>query len=251
MANQPKKSLKKVNYCNANFFGSYDESKTKFTLPVGHLICDFDLDLKDASNKYCSQYCHERGTFNGTKFTFDSSKWKYDNKFYNKALTTLQIINNKATISDVVTLPSNLSYAITGIPVMLNGNDVKWKDYVKPQGWDGSELYATYHIFVGIKQEPADTIYVMGYKTSTSNMIYSGEVYKVFKNLGFRDVIKLDGGGSYYLNAANTTKATNENRRINAIIEFGSAAAGASCPYTEPTVTLKKSSKNTSGVKWV
>lgn len=254
MVNGLKKSLGKTNYCNANFFANYDEDKgkTKFTLPIGHIVCDYEINpSKDASSKWCDHYCHERGTFNNSKFTFDSSTFSYMNKFCGKPLTTLQVSNGKAIISDITRVPAGLDYAVTGIPIMKNGADVKWLTYVKPQGWDGSELYATSHIFIGLKTVPADTIYVMGWTSKTSNMIYSAEAYKVFKALGFRDVIKLDGGGSYYLNANGTTKATSENRRINAIIEFGSAAAGLSCPYIEPTVTLKKGVKNTNGVKWL
>lgn len=254
MVNGLKKSLGKTNYCNANFFSVYheDNGKTGFTLPVGHVVCDYEIDpSKDASSKWCDHYCHERGTFNNSKFTFDSSTFSYMNQFYGKPLTTLWVSNGKATINDITKVPEGLDYAITGIPIMKNGNDVKWLSYVKPQGWYGSELYATSHIFVGIKNAPADTIYVMGWTSKTSNMISSAEAYKVFKALGMTDVIKLDGGGSYYLNASGTTKATTENRRINCIIEFGPAATALKCPYLEPTVTLKKGVKNTSGVKWL
>ena len=159
MANAPKKSLGKVNYCNANFFGVYHEENKKvdFTLPVGHLICDYSLNPNSSRSAYwCNHYCHERGTVQNGKFTFDSGKWSYDNRFHGKPLTTLQIKDGKATISDISILPPGLDYAITGIPIMLNGQDVKWQTYVKPQGWDGSELYGTSHIFVGIKQEPSD-----------------------------------------------------------------------------------------------
>ena len=252
MVNRPKKSLGMTNYCNANFFGVYNENKADFTLPVGHIICDYKVDPNAAnSDKNCDKYCHERGTFNDDKFTFDSSKWSYDNKFYGKALTTLQIKSNKAVINDVTSLPSGLDYAVTGIPIMLKGNDVSWKNYVSKQGWDGSELYATSHVFVGIKQEQADRIYVMGYTTKTSNLIYSAEMYNLLKPLGFRDVIKLDGGGSFYMNTGGFTIATSENRRINAIIRWERAAATPQNPYTEPKVAIKKGSTNVEGVKWV
>ena len=144
--------------------------------------------------------------------------------------------DGKAYIDEIVSLPSGLSYAIGGIPIMRKGEDVSWKNFVSKQGWTGGELYATWHNFLGIKEENATTIYVMAWKSTTSNMISSAEAYKQFKALGFRDVIKLDGGGSFYFNANGTTKATTENRRINTIIEFGPAATALVCPYTEPTV---------------
>jgi hypothetical protein len=133
---------------------------------------------------------------------------------------------------------------------MRNGEDVKWLTFVKNQGWTGQELYATWHIFLGLKKEYPNIIYAMAWKSTTSNLIYSGEAYKKFKALGFYDVIKLDGGGSFYFNANGTTKATSENRRINTIIEFGPAAAGDKCPYIEPTAAIRKGSKDTNGVKW-
>jgi len=67
-------------------------------------------------------------------------------------------------------------------------------------------------------------IYVMGWTSKTNNMVSTSEAYKTFSALGMYSVMKLDGGGSYFINANGTTKATTENRRINAIIEF--AAAG-------------------------
>ena len=250
MVNKPKKNTGKTNFANANFF-AYDPSRG-FTFPVGHLVCDYEVNpATSTSDKWCDTKCKEHGSFKGNKFTFDSSTYEGSTQFMGKSLTTLQIKNGKASISDILSVPSGLDYAITGIPIMKNGADVKWLTYVKPQGWTGGELYATSHIFVGLKQEKADTVYVMGWTSKTGNLIYSAEAYKVFKALGFRDVIKLDGGGSYYLNANGTTKATSGNRRINAIIEFGPAAAGLSCPYIEPTVTLKKDVKNTNGVKWL
>lgn len=92
MVNGLKKSLGKTNYCNANFFATYreDNKKTAFTLPIGHIVCDYEITpSKDDTSKWCDHYCKERGFFNGTKFTFDSSKWSYDNKFAGKPLTTL------------------------------------------------------------------------------------------------------------------------------------------------------------------
>jgi len=91
MRNHKKRDMGQ-NYCNANFFATYsEENKTvDFTLPVGHLVCDYKVNPKESkSDKYCDKYCHERGTFNDDKFTFDSNKWSFDNGFFGNALTTL------------------------------------------------------------------------------------------------------------------------------------------------------------------
>lgn len=213
MVDTTKKTAAKKNYCNAGFFAGYSENGQDFTLPVGHLVCDYA-----AGNEWTKHYCKERGRFNGDKFTFDTSKWSYNNPFCGKAISTLIIKNGEASIVDVVSVPV-CDYAISGVPIMRGGNDVTFATYVKGQGWGGSSLYATWHIFVGLKADPR-TLYVMCAKTTTSNMIRTAEAYKKFKAMGFVDVIKLDGGGSTYFNANGETVSTSENRRINNIISF-------------------------------
>lgn len=42
LKSEHKKNLKESTYTNANFFGNFSEKGQKFTLPVGHLVCDFD-----------------------------------------------------------------------------------------------------------------------------------------------------------------------------------------------------------------
>ena len=161
MVDQRKKNTGKTNIANAGFFAGYDEGGTHFTLPVGHLTCDFA-----ATNKYVRHYCEERGKFNGGKFTFDSYDWSYQNQFKGKSVSTLSIVNGKASIDELAHPIANASYAIAGVPIMRNGDDVKFATFVRDQGWDGSTLYATYHIFAGIKEANAATVYVMGMKTS-------------------------------------------------------------------------------------
>ena len=215
LSDTKKKSALPRNYCNAGFFATFKENKQIFTLPVAHLVCDYN-----ASSQYTKKYCNERGKFNGNKFTFDSSKWSYQNAFYNKPISTLLIKNNKAEIKDITSIPSGYTYAISGIPIMRNGSDVKFDTYVRSQGWDGSPLYGTWHIFIGLKKD-VDIIYVVGMKTTTGNMIKSAEVYRKFKELGVYDVIKLDGGGSFYMNVdGKAVASTTENRLINTIICF-------------------------------
>lgn len=208
-----KKTAAEKNYCNAGFFAGYSEDGQDFTLPVAHIVCDYA-----ATDKETRRYCEERGSFNGDKFTFDASKWTYQNSFCGKAISTLVIKNGEASIVDTISVPA-CDYAISGVPIMRNGNDVTFATYVKGQGWGGSSLYATWHIFVGVKSDMR-TVYIMCAKTTTANMIRSAEAYKKFKAMGFIDVIKLDGGGSTYFNADGETVSTSENRRINSIISF-------------------------------
>lgn len=201
------------NTANAGYFGTYSEGGDLFTLPAGHLVCDFE-----AENRYTKHYCQERGRFNGSKYHFDNSKFTYDDPLCGKALSTLVIRGGEAVVVDTKTLP-DCDYAISGVPVMRNGADCNWVTYVKKQGWVASNVRATWHTFVGVKDDPK-TVYLMAMQTTTSNMVTSSEAYKAFKAIGFRDVLKMDGGGSFYYDADGKRTQTSENRRINTIFAF-------------------------------
>lgn len=245
-----KKDLAEKTYTNANFFGNYNEDSVKFTLPVGHLVCDFESDLVPVK-----KYCAERGKFNGNKYCFDCGSFSYMNQFYGKAVSTFVIQNGVPKVLDLVHTDFSYDYAVTGVPVIRKGQDVKFKTYVTGQGWDGSTLYATKHIFVGLKPN-SNTIYVMGWKSSTSNLIYSGEAYKKFSAMGFSELIKLDGGGSYMMKYKGTTiDSTLENRMDNAfiIIEEKNTVSNntnTSNPYPKPERVLVRYNTG-NDVKWV
>lgn len=215
MNDSMKKTASTKNYCNAGFFANYSENGMAFTLPVAHLVCDYN-----ATSVSTKKYCNERGKFSGNKFTFDSSTWSYCNSFNNKYISTLLVGNNKAEIKNIKSIPSGYNYAISGIPIMLDSFSVSFANDVQTQGWDSSPLYATWHIFIGLKKE-ADVIYVMGMQTTTYNLVKTNEAYNKFKVLGMYNVIKLDGGGSFHMNVDGKAVATvTGDRRINTIITF-------------------------------
>lgn len=253
MNDSAKKTAEKDNFCNAGFFATYHENKQPFTLPVGHLVCDYEATFS-ATKKYCL----ERGKFNGNQFLFDSANWSYMNQFHGKSVSTLLVTEQKAEIADIIDLPSGLKYAVSGVPIMRDGADVKFDTYVRNQGWDGSTLYATWHIFVGLKTKYAKTIYVMAMKTKTGNMIKTAEAYKKFKAMGFYNVIKLDGGGSTIFKANGKNQVcTSENRKINSIITFGEVKKnnqlenGLENPYKVPTKVLSKGNTYRESNKWL
>ena len=257
MNDSAKKTARKDNYCNAGFFATYHENKQPFTLPVAHLKCDYK-----ATSAYTKKYCNERGNFNGTKFTFDSSEWSYQNPCYKKLLSSLIIANNKAEIKDILSVPTDSDYVISGVPIMRDGEDVAFKTYVKGQGWDASSLYATWHIFIGLKKAIDSSIFVISMKTKKSNMITSAEAYNQFKKLDFYNVIKLDGGGSTFMKVnGKAIVSTAENRRINNIILFdeiktttvttNNNTVTVKCPYKEPAKVIKRSVFVSEGAKWV
>lgn len=228
-----KKSMGK-NRCNAGFFGNYKEAGKLFTLPVGHVVGDYQ-----ATEEWTRHYCGP---------SIRGGRLHYSDTINGKAVSTLIVSGGKARIEDLEVLP-DCTYAIAGIPIMRDGKDVKFATYVKGQGWTGSELYGTWHIFLGIKEKSASTVYVMAMKTTTNNMILSAEAFKKFKTMGFYDVIKLDGGGSFYFNADGKVKNTLENRRVCTIIDMGSVEKSGN-PYPVPTRTLRYLMKG-EDVKWM
>ena len=87
----------------------------------------------------------------------------------------------------------------------------------------------TWHNFVAIKYGDEDNVYLIQWQSNntygwnkTGNLIYSAEFYKKVKDLGFKDIIKLDGGGSFICRSSTLgiDQYTDENRRINCIITF-------------------------------
>ena len=250
MLNAPKKVSGLKNYANASFFQGYDEvnPKAHFTLPIGHVVCDMDLPqfkTSIARDYWCDHYMKERGPRNGTKQAFDGTAWNFQNKqFHGKDLTTLTIRNGAANIANLTSMDLSYKYAVMGVPLMLNGADVSWANYVKKQGWYGSELYGTYHTILAIKKPNDTNVYIIGWRSTSGNMISSGEAYRMLKKYGFYAAIKLDGGGSYIMDVNGSRMQTAENRQINTIVMFG--PSGTEKPVSPvTTVTIPVSTKKT------
>ena len=114
-------------------------------------------------------------------------------------------------------MPEGTDYAVSGIPVLRAGKACTTAQ-AKGQGWDTSPLRATWHTLVGLKGD--GMVYVMGWQSRTANLLDSGEAARVFRGLGFTDVLKLDGGGSYYQSRDGAVSKTAENRRINSVLRW-------------------------------
>ena len=209
LVDAPKNKLGK-NMVNAGFFGTYHEDGEEFTLPSGHLTCDWATD-----GKWTRHYGEERGRFEGDKFRFDCSGWSYMNELHGGALSTLVVKGGRASVVESVELPEG-EYVISGLPVVRGGKACAWSQ-ATAQGWGTGSIRPTWHTLVGLKEE-TDAVYVIGLKSTTSNLIKSGEAAEELLALGFRDVIKLDGGGSFYFNADGETTSTGGSRRINTVI---------------------------------
>lgn len=229
LVDKAKKTAYSGNYCNAGFFGNYNEGKDKFTLPVGHTVATMET-----GNKWVNHYCAQRGKVSGGKLVYAEP---------GRTETTLFVRGGLADMGEVSAPPEGCAYAIAGVPVLRQGNAVSWTT-AKAQGWEASSLYATWHIFAGYGQDRSK-ITVVALRTTTGNLISSGEGAKKLAALGLREAIKLDGGGSTILRVGGKTPVcTAGNRRICTVLTFGGN------PYTAPTKALAKGNRG-EGVRWL
>ena len=229
LVDRAKKSAYSGNYCNAGFFGNYNEGRDRFTLPVGHTAADMETD-----NRWVDHYCAQRGKVSGGKVVYAEP---------GRTETTLFVRGGKADMGELSAPPEGCAYAIAGVPVLRQGKAVNWAT-AKAQGWEASSLYATWHIFAGYGQDRSK-ITVVALKTTTGNLISSGEGAKKLAALGLTDAIKLDGGGSTILKVSGKVPvSTVGDRRICTVLTFGGN------PYAAPTRTLTKG-KRGEDVKWL
>lgn len=208
-----KRNCSESTYFSSGYFGNFKENGLKFTLPSGNLIAD--IDVKNIKSEVL-KYLYERKIENG-KLYFPANL--NTNAAFRTAKVSTLCINqqNKASIVKLNNFSgTNYKYAVSGAPVISNGLYVE--DYTV-EGWDNSIVRNTTHILVGTKREEDTFIYIFPYTTSTTNCLKSKELYNKFKDFGFNNLLKLDGGGSAYAKVNDKVVAnTNENRQINTLI---------------------------------
>ena len=182
--NKAKKNLPYINYANAGYFAKLGDGTVT---PVGNLVI-------------------------GGKTIVDAAHQANWLSSYNKEQTTIVVHTNNALemikVKDMSSIP-NVKYAISGLPILRGGWNVS-RNY-KTEGYTGSEMYTTWHTFLGIR---GDKLVVVGAKCSPTQMPFLMEV------LGLNDSIKLDGGGSFIMKSDSFVKTTAENRRIDNIITW-------------------------------
>ena len=128
-----------------------------------------------------------------------------------KQLSTMCVYeNNTVDIIKTDTLSNkNIKTAVNGIPITKDGQAVTLTD-VKAEGYDGSQLYNTWHGFLGIRN--GKIVYVAAKIGTLTNMV------NLMLALGIKDSIKVDGGGSFILSDhAKVLASTEGNRKIHAI----------------------------------
>lgn len=210
MWDKPKKTTVIKDYFNAGYFAGHKEKGINFTLPVANLMAD-QGDLGEPSLKYLKEW----GRVENGKVSCDTRR-NASNQFKDKLVSTLIVTGDRAYIDRVNQLPADTRYAVSGIPVIRNGQDVSYSKEVVAEGWDASPLYATWHGMLAV--DGSDSIYYLAWQSTKSNLITSCEAWNAFKSYGFTDMILLDGGGSFVLDHNGKNVAvTSENRRINTV----------------------------------
>jgi hypothetical protein len=200
------------NACNADFFGNYKRGKTAYTLPVGNLVCDMGSyqvpeDVKQDISRY----------INAGKLRYSAADNAADSALRWKNVSTLIVPKSgKPYIADIHQVPEDAKYAVSGVPCVRSGDDVDWHRYVAVQGWGADTVRNTYHNWLGVRDGEVWLITGQS-KAKSGNMIYGMWFWNLVKDEGFDDIIKLDGGGSYYCRiGGKVLPGSLGTRRINA-----------------------------------
>jgi hypothetical protein len=199
-------------YINGGFWAPFAENGINFTLPVGNLVADIDIaSVPLVAAKYLGQHVVNRRLV-----------WSVNNnagqQYYGRKVTTFVVPRNGSPyMAELNAPPSDCRYAVSGIPVIRDGVDVSYKNFVVPQGWDASPFYATERNFIGIK---GTAVYIVSGKSKKENFVSSSEVYDALKPFGFEQLAALDGGSSYYHKYNGKADTVWSDRNVNNLIIY-------------------------------
>nr|DAL96757.1 MAG TPA: Cell wall hydrolase autolysin [Caudoviricetes sp.] len=196
-------------YINAGYFGSYSEAGERFALPAGHLA-----GIYTATGRWMRHYAEERGRFVGDRWIFDSSRWAYANLTHGRPVTTVYTQGSQIRVAELVSLPDDVGHAVSGIPLIRDGRACTVAD-ITAQGWDTSPLRSTWHTVLAVDD---GRIHVFAWESQSDNLVTSGEAARAFA--GYRDVVKLDGGGSFICRQNGEEQSTAEDRVICSILRL-------------------------------
>lgn len=196
-------------YINAGYFGSYSEAGERFALPAGHLA-----GIYTATGRWMRHYAEERGRFVGDRWIFDSSRWAYANPTHGRPVTTVYTQGSQIRVAERVSLPDDVGHAVSGIPLIRDGRACTVAD-ITAQGWDTSPLRSTWHTVLAVDD---GRIHVFAWESQSDNLVTSGEAARAFA--GYRDVVKLDGGGSFICRQNGEEQSTAEDRVICSILRL-------------------------------
>lgn len=199
-------------YINGGFFAPFAENGINFTLPVGNLVADIDIaSVPLVAAKYLKNHIVNQ-----------KLRWSVNNnagtQFYGKKVTTFVLPRNGSPyMAELNAPPADCRYAISGIPVIRDGVDVSYKNFVLPQGWDTSPFYATSRNLIGIK---GTAVYIVSGTSKKDNFVSSSEVYDALKPFGFEQLAALDGGGSYYHKYKGKADIAWGDRNVNNLVIY-------------------------------
>lgn len=206
------------NACNADFFGNYKRGKTSYTLPRGNLVCDMGSYAIPENVKQDLVLFVQNG-----KLRYSAKNNAADSAFRTKDVSTLVITKSgSAFVTDTndIHQEADVAYAVSGVPCVRHGDDVDWHNYVAKQGWPADTVRNTYHNWIGVR---GNEIWLITGKSAakSGNMIYGMWFWNIVKGEGFDDIIKLDGGGSYYCKiGGKTLPGSIGTRQINAYLTW-------------------------------
>ena len=199
-------------YINGGFFAPFAESGVNFTLPVGNLVADIDIaSVPVVSAKYLNRHVVGKKLIWGVN---DNAGQQFGGR---RVTTFILPRSGSPYMAEVTAPPSDCRYAISGIPVIRDGVDVSYKNFVLPQGWDSSPFYATSRNFIGIK---GTAIYIVSGASKTDNFVAKSEVYDALKPFGFEQLCALDGGGSYYHKYKGKADVVWKDREVNNLVTY-------------------------------
>lgn len=195
-----------VQEINPDKFGIYECKCGKRNTGIANYFnLNYFTVLKDGTFYSCGNLVHDGWVAQQSK---DIATWVDVAK---RKLSTLCVYeNNKAEIVKTDTMVGKkIKTAVSGIPITKAGKTVTMAS-VKSEGYDGSQLYDTWHGFLGIRD--GKIVYAAAKVGTLSDM------GKLMLALGLKDSIKVDGGGSFIVGERGKVLAsTAGNRRIHAI----------------------------------
>ncbi len=186
---KPKDTVTVQRYTVGGFWAPYKAADgTYFTLPVANLVCDCVwAEVPKAAQKYL----HSR--YSGGKLRIGCSQ-NQSNDFKGKAVATLVVPKTGSPyIDDMTDPPADCLYAISGVPTVMNGDDVDFENYVLAQGWKRDTARAAHHVWYAVRN---GEIWMVEGQTYRNSYIYGMEIWKKVRDEGFDGMIGMDSGGS-------------------------------------------------------
>lgn len=215
---RPKDKIPAYHATVGGFWSPYKAADgTYFTLPVANLVCDCVWsDVPQAAQKYL----HTR--YSGGKLRIGCDQNQSED-FRGKAAATLVVPKSGSPyIDDMTAPPADCLYAVSGVPTVMNGDDVDFENYVLQQGWRRDTCRAAHHVWYAVRN---GEIWMIEGQTYKNSYIFGTEIWKKVRDEGFDGMIGMDSGGSSYVKLYGKKKKpaidSDPHRQINNMVVRG------------------------------